>query len=196
MAWEGSEGAGHVGWWRMRRTESFRTHFMFVLNHGQFNMYFKSRIFQTQRQVIHGKPVFINYRRGPILQPLLLYKNIRFWWTRHFSFLKLNLKVINICLSVLSLTICTPKGPVDDLECTEASPDLADTRRPSHQSELPQCELHNTLECDALFQLVAWHDRLIDTVWGWVVMTQAPLCVPRTRGSPAGCDGNRGRQSS
>lgn len=40
---------------------------------------------------------------------------------------------------------------MDDLESPEVSPEHADARRPARESELPPHKLHNTLECDALF---------------------------------------------
>lgn len=46
---------------------------------------------------------------------------------------------------------CVFQGQVDDLESLEVSPEHEDVRRPARESELPPYKLHNTLECDALF---------------------------------------------
>jgi len=85
---------------------------------------------------------------------------------------------------------------VDDSECTEASPEHVDTRRPLPQSKVLKQELHNTDECDALFNYSPGVTQHSSRSEGELWSTQTPFCVPRTRGSSAGCDDNRGRQPS
>lgn len=62
-----------------------------------------------------------------------------------YSIIRLEIKVKRFVL-LCCQQVFIPQGPVDDLECTEVSPELADTRSPPHQSEPPKYELHNRHE--------------------------------------------------
>ena len=112
----GSKGTGHVGCWRMRSVGSLRKHFMLVLNH-EYTL--EIRPFHTHRRV--------QKRQQP--KPFYPYSAVIFIKSVYFKFL-------NFGSQVKRVIMCLMQGPVDDLECTEISPEHTDTTSPSHQSKL------------------------------------------------------------
>lgn len=71
---------------------------------------------------------------------------------------------------------CVLQGQVDDLESPEVSPEHADVRRPARDSELPPNKLHNTLECDALFNYSSGRTDSLSRSKDELERLRLPLC--------------------